>query len=74
MGFADSPDGEHTLLGAELPVDHDIAASDPNERPEVTLDRTRQLLARSRETLDFASRRLNRSHDDETAERSSDFS
>jgi hypothetical protein len=31
----------------------------PNESPETTLDRTRQLIARSRLTLDAADRRLN---------------
>ena len=36
----------------------------PNETPKTTLDRTRQLLARSRLTLDAASRRLG-AHDDE---------
>jgi len=55
-------------------LDPEIAATDPNELPEVTLDRTRRLLMRSRETLDTASKQLNRYHADDTAEQSSELS
>ncbi len=45
-------------------MDPEAASIQANEPPEVTLDRTRHLLARSRMTLDAANRRLHR-HDDE---------
>jgi hypothetical protein len=46
-------------------VDADSAAIQTDESPETTLDRTKHLLARSRRTLDDATRRLNRRDDDQ---------
>jgi len=74
MGIAQRPGGGQIPLSAERIVDPKIAASDPNERPEVTLDRTRRLLMRSRETLAVASRQLRRSHPEDTADRSAESS
>ena len=48
----------------ETRVDPDSSPIQSDESPETTLDRTRHLLARSRMTLDVATRRLNR-YDDE---------
>ena len=48
-------------------MDPDASTIQSDETPETTLDRTRHLLARSRMTLDAATRRLNR-HDDEQYE------
>jgi len=45
-------------------VDPEAAAIQSDETPEVTLDRTRHLLARSRMTLDAVTRRLNRRDDE----------
>jgi len=39
-------------------LDPQISHPKHDERPEVTLDRTRELLARSRATLDAANKRL----------------
>jgi hypothetical protein len=44
-------------------VDPDAASIHANETPEMTLDRTRHLLARSRQTLDAANKRLNKQDD-----------
>ena len=49
---------------AEQPVDPDSNTVQPDESPEVTLNRTRHLLARARRTLDAADRRLG-THDDD---------
>jgi hypothetical protein len=51
---------------AEQPVDPDATTIQPDESPEVTLDRTRRLLARSRITLDAADRRLSPYDGEET--------
>jgi len=74
MSIAGGSGSETTPMGAESFLDPEIAATDPNELPEVTLDRTRRLLMRSRETLDTASKQLNRHHEDDTAEHSSSLS
>jgi hypothetical protein len=50
-------------------VDPEAAAIQSDETPETTLDRTRHLIARSRQTLEAANRRLNnaREHDHESS-------
>jgi len=49
-------------------VDPEAAAIQSDETPETTLDRTRHLLARSRQTLDAANKRLNkREHEHESS-------
>ena len=45
-------------------MDAEAAGIQSDESPETTLDRTRHLLARSRKTLDAATRQLNK-HEDE---------
>lgn len=45
-------------------MDPEAVAIQADESPETTLDRTRHLLARSRMTLDAATRRLNKRDDE----------
>jgi hypothetical protein len=53
-------------------VDPEASPIQPNEAPEITLDRTRQLIARSRLTLAAVERRLGSDEDEEqTARRQS---
>jgi hypothetical protein len=48
-------------------MDPDAPTIHSDETPEMTLDRTRHLIARSRMTLDAAARRLNRRTDEQDA-------
>ena len=48
---------------AETYVDPEAASIHSDESPETTLERTRHLLARSRMTLDAATRQLNKRDD-----------
>jgi hypothetical protein len=52
-------------------VDPESSAIQADESPETTLDRTRHLLARSRMTLDAATRRLNNRDDERESSRQS---
>lgn len=46
-------------------MDPESAAIHTDESPETTLDRTKHLLARSRQTLDAATRLLNKRDDEQ---------
>ena len=58
-------------LRAERQVDPESAAIHTDESPETTLDRTKHLLARSRQTLDAATRQLNKRDDEQDSPRRS---
>ena len=62
--IASSDEVQSTPASTEQSVDSQPNTIQPNESPEITLDRTRRLLAQSRRTLDDAERRLG-SHEDE---------
>jgi hypothetical protein len=52
-------------------VDPDTATIQTDESPETTLDRTRHLIARSRQTLDLATRQLKKRVDEQDSSRQS---